>query len=264
MITRIVTAAVLIPLVLGALLWGPKWLFLLIGSIFLAAAIWEYLGIVPHYEAKPLHLSYPLILALPWVWSYPGEYLMAYLVGSCLVLMAAGLTVSREPRMMFNSSALGLLSFFYLGLPFALMGALHPGSEGHPTGGELLLVLTGVWICDSAAYFAGRSLGRHHVTPQISPGKTLEGFACGFLLGGAFVAVMSIRYLDLPIIVGLSLGLVIPLATMGGDLFESALKRGAGIKDTSQLIPGHGGVLDRIDSLLFAVPGYFVVVSFLH
>ena len=264
MITRIVTAAVLIPLVLGALLWGPKWLFLLIGSIFLAAAIWEYLGIVPFYDVRPLRLSYPLILALPWVWNYSGQYRLAYLVGASLLLMAAGLTVSREPRIMFTSSALGLLCFFYLGLPFSLMGALHPGSAGQPTGGELLLVLTGVWICDSAAYFGGRSLGKHHVTPQISPGKTLEGFVCGFLMGSAFVAIMSIRYLDLPVMVGLSLGLVIPLATISGDLFESALKRGAGIKDTSQLIPGHGGVLDRIDSLLFAVPGYFAVISFLQ
>ncbi len=263
MITRILTAGVLIPLVLGALFWGPLWFFLFLGSVFLIAAVWEYLGIVPQYEARPLHLSYPLILGLPWIWNYQGEYRMAYLVASCLVFMVAGLAVGGSPRNMFQSSALGLLGFFYLGLPFCLIGTLHPGSAGRPSGGELLLVLAGVWICDSAAYFAGRILGKRHITPQISPGKTLEGFAFGFLIGGAFVAIVGIRYLEFPVIVGLGLGLIIPLAAIYGDLFESALKRGAGIKDTSQLIPGHGGVLDRIDSLLFAIPAYFVVISIL-
>jgi phosphatidate cytidylyltransferase len=119
-------------------------------------------------------------------------------------------------------------------------------------------------VSDAAALFVGRAIGRHRITPAISPNKTLEGYLAALVVP-AFVALAFGHYL-LSESSHLSLVLTsIGIAAAGtlGDLFESVLKRGAGIKDTSRLIPGHGGVLDRIDSLLFAVPAYHLTTTLL-
>jgi phosphatidate cytidylyltransferase len=118
----------------------------------------------------------------------------------------------------------------------------------------LLAVLT-VWITDTGAYFVGKPLGRHKLAPHISPGKTWEGAAGGQLAG--LIAVIGLTEafgLDVDIVHVVALGLIVPTVAQIGDLAESALKRGLGVKDSSGLVPGHGGVLDRLDSLLFAAP----------
>ena len=121
--------------------------------------------------------------------------------------------------------------------------------------GFTLLIFSAVWICDSAAFFVGRRFGKHKLAPKTSPNKTIEGAIGGMLFTGIYCFIYGILILQTS---NLWVVLVVPLVvgTIGqvGDLFESYLKRGAGIKDSSNLLPGHGGVLDRFDSILFVAP----------
>jgi phosphatidate cytidylyltransferase len=127
---------------------------------------------------------------------------------------------------------------------------------------ELVLILVLIWISDSAAYFCGKAIGRRKITPRISPNKTLEGFIAAVvvpvlispLVGWTLSIEKSCLFLVLA-------GLVVSIGSIAGDLFESVMKRGSGIKDASNLIPGHGGVLDRVDSFLIAFPAFYVLSS---
>lgn len=120
----------------------------------------------------------------------------------------------------------------------------------------LLMVLLGTAACDTGAYFVGILLGRHKLIPHISPGKTWEGLAGGVL--GAIVAALALSgLLGLSVVQAIVLGLVVCAAAVSGDLCESLLKRAAGVKDSGHIIPGHGGVLDRIDSILFVLPAVY-------
>jgi phosphatidate cytidylyltransferase len=124
-------------------------------------------------------------------------------------------------------------------------------------------VLLAVWAGDAAAYFVGRLIGRHKLAPTVSPGKSWEGLIAGTVatVGVTFIAVYEQNFLTIP--ESLVLGVVIAIVAPVGDLFESALKRDADVKDSGRLLAGHGGVLDRIDALLFAwVAAYYVVVAF--
>ena len=125
-------------------------------------------------------------------------------------------------------------------------------------------LMTTVMVSDTAQYYSGRAFGRHLLAPSISPKKTIEGAAGGFVVGTAFFVGVGAWWLP-SMAIGVRLGLGLALVALGiaGDLFESMLKRSAGVKDSSTLIPGHGGVLDRIDALLFAAPVYYIVLRYL-
>ena len=123
------------------------------------------------------------------------------------------------------------------------------------------LAILGTWSCDIFAYLIGRALGRHKFAPRISPKKTWEGAIGGFVC--SFGVVMSAAWiLDRPLVPIIGLGILIPLATIAGDLTESMLKRSAGVKDTGNWIPGHGGLLDRLDSLIFVIPTVYYYVTY--
>jgi phosphatidate cytidylyltransferase len=147
----------------------------------------------------------------------------------------------------------------YIGLPIGAIVALRRAADAGP----LLLLLAIVVVSDTAQYYTGRLLGRRPLAPAISPKKTREG-AVGGLVGGSLISVILGRWW-LPGAAPAAcaaLGLIVAAAGIVGDLFESQLKRGAGVKDSSTLIPGHGGVLDRIDSWLFAGPVFYVFVKY--
>jgi len=146
------------------------------------------------------------------------------------------------------------LYFGYLAGHFVLLRELPDGRAW------LFLTILTVWVADTGAYFLGRAVGRHKLAPAVSPGKTVEG-AVGQVISG-FVAVLVLNEalgLGLEIGIGhaIALGLLLPVVALLGDLAESALKRALGVKDSSGLVPGHGGVADRLDSLLFAAPVVF-------
>jgi phosphatidate cytidylyltransferase len=147
----------------------------------------------------------------------------------------------------------------YLGLPIGAMIALR--SLRGPAA--LFLLLVTVIASDTAQYYAGRAFGRRLLAPTISPKKTVEGAVGGFAGGGLVLAVAGAWWAPtIPAALRLMLGLTVVALGIAGDLFESMLKRSAGVKDSSSLIPGHGGVLDRIDALLFAAPVYYVFLKY--
>jgi len=135
--------------------------------------------------------------------------------------------------------------------------------EVHGREALFLLMLT-VMISDTAQYYSGRAFGRRLLAPKISPKKTIAGAVGGFMFGGIVLAIAGRWWLpQVPLAMRAALGSVVVALGIVGDLFESMLKRSAGVKDSSTLIPGHGGILDRIDALLFAAPVYYVVLKYL-
>ena len=160
-----------------------------------------------------------------------------------------------------QQAASGALAIVYLGLPLGTLVAIHLiGGRG----AVLLLVFT-IVVSDSAQFYAGRLLGRHPLAPRLSPKKTIEGALGGFVAAPAFLYFAGPYGVPVgsPVTMAL-LGLALVGAGIAGDLFESLLKRAAAMKDSSSLIPGHGGVLDRIDALLFATPVFYVYLRWVY
>lgn len=264
MIQRIVTASLLIPLVLLAIYWFPYSIFLVLVDVVAVLAMREYLNLLQHHGGRSFAVVYPCIVLFPWLAGFAPEWIPAFLILTLLVLSASTLVqirTLREGLLSISGNAFGL---FYLGLPLTLVGLFHPRVPGGAVrwdhGNELLLVLLTIWISDSAAYFVGRSFGRRRILSHISPKKSLEGFAAGLVVPAILIPVVGTYLLPGrgPAFLVVA-ALLVSLAGIAGDILESMFKRGAQIKDSSTLLPGHGGVLDRIDSLLLAVPAYFLL-----
>jgi phosphatidate cytidylyltransferase len=149
-----------------------------------------------------------------------------------------------------------LLMSLWVGAPLA-----HLGLFPHTRYGILLILIAvvGPWISDSGAYFAGRFFGRHLLFPSLSPKKTVEGGLGGLLLTILIVAPVAYLLLDFGLVKALIIGAVVSVASQCGDLFESSLKRILDVKDLGTFLPGHGGVLDRVDSLLFTAPAVYYI-----
>jgi phosphatidate cytidylyltransferase len=254
---RVLSALLLIP----AFFWldyaGPPLLFHLVVGLVILLAAWEFGRLCPAEPGRGLPLL-TAALAVAWqvavVRGQGAAAVAIVLVGLLTTLGASGGFREGAVR-----AAWVLLGAGYVG------GALGVSSLlwGRPGGADLLafLMLT-TWAGDTGAFYAGRTLGRHPLAPAISPKKTLEGAAGGLALA-ALTAIVAGSWL-LPHLAHWAaggLGILLAVAGMAGDLCESALKRGAGAKDSGALIPGHGGLLDRLDSLLFAGPVLYGLVS---
>jgi phosphatidate cytidylyltransferase len=252
---RLATAAVALPVLLAAVFLGPPWLIVALAAAAALVGMWEYMGLMSARGLVPEPITGALLLAAVFTqvaYGWPGFSLwpLAALLALSSLLWQAGEFGARV-----SASAGTLLGAVYLGgLGGAMAGlALLPPVSAGPW--RLVLLLAVIMVADSAAYFAGRALGRHKMSPSISPGKTWEGAAAG-LLGGV-LAALAVRALALPALPAAhaaALGATVAAAGMAGDLAESLLKRWAGVKDSGQLFPGHGGMLDRLDSLLFGAP----------
>jgi len=257
MMRRVATAVFLLSLVLLSIRYLPPSLFLLVIDLLLGLGVFELFRLLARYGVEAYWFTYPLTLLLPWVWTYYSpESALNYLVVSGLICMGYSVFQTREMKKGFLSMSGNLMAIFYLGVPLSIAGSFQRSQVLH-----LLMVLSVVWAGDILAYGVGKRWGKHKVTSQMSPHKSLEGYVAG-LLSSVLAAMAFGHYSSLAwstaylVLIGAFLGLV----SMVGDLFESMLKRGADIKDSSNLLPGHGGVLDRIDSLLFALPAYYTLL----
>ena len=182
--------------------------------------------------------------------------LMAELIALALVALAAW----RGGSDALGSTSASLFPSLYLAIPIGAMVAIR--ESGGPAALSLLMLT--VIVSDSAQYYTGRLLGRRLLAPAISPKKTIEGAIGGFVFGTAVFAVVGVWWLPIvPAIARVGMGMGIVAVGIAGDLFESMLKRSANVKDSSAIIPGHGGILDRIDALLFAAPFFYVVGRFI-
>jgi phosphatidate cytidylyltransferase len=259
--SRILVAAVLLPLVIGIAYLGGWWLF----ALALAG------GIVALHELYAMSRELrPLVLGgyLGFVLALLGLQLggIPWMLGGILATLAFsfvvfGLSDSRpSATASFGVTLLGVV-WIGAGIGFLLL------VRDVPENGfwALMAVLFTVFAADAAAFFVGRAIGRHKMAPGISPGKSWEGFVAGVLaaMGTAFVILYKDRDEFLTGVEALALGAAIALAAVLGDLFESAVKRDREVKDSGRLLGGHGGMLDRLDSLLWAGPAaYYVILAF--
>jgi phosphatidate cytidylyltransferase len=193
------------------------------------------------------------------VWILDRLVLDAILISGFVAVAAITRTSWKGERDALGRAAAAVFPMLYLGLPIGSMVAIRaaPGREA------LFLLMITVMASDTAQYYTGRAFGRRLLAPAISPKKTVEGAIGGFVFGALLLAVAGAWWLPgFPIGFRALLGVAIVALGIAGDLFESMLKRSAGVKDSSALIPGHGGVLDRIDALLFAAPVYYIVLKY--
>ncbi len=258
LLLRVLTAIVGIPIVL-ALLWFGGWVLFAGLAVIITLAIYELHRMLVGDGKHPLSvlslaLSFVFLLAaqVPASWRY--LLVAGGLSLSLLLTFSWLLVVRRTLEGSLIDWALTMALPLYVGWPLSAFLLLR-GSQMAPSAGFwwVLLVLVGVWVFDSAAFFTGRYLGRHKMTPLVSPGKTWEGMVGGTLAGIAVTIAIGALALRLPLYHTIILGLLISVFGQMGDLAESLLKRQTHVKDSSHLIPGHGGILDRIDSQLFAV-----------
>ena len=254
---RLATAAVGIPLIV-LVIWLGGWM--LTGVVAVAAGIASLeIAATRGVLRRPLSLAgAAFALALPIAAKLGGEWPDRTLTGLALIPIAL-LCFTRNPGEDIQDWLWAVAMALYVGWlssRFVLLRELDDGRWW------LFLAVLTVWITDTGAYFVGRVLGRHKMAPAVSPGKTWEGAIAGEVWG--FLAVLGLKEafgLDLAWSLAVTLGLLLPVVAQAGDLAESALKRGLGVKDSSGLVPGHGGIADRLDSLLFAVPAlyYFLI-----
>ncbi|MBU0494475.1 MAG: phosphatidate cytidylyltransferase [Chloroflexi bacterium] len=273
--TRVLSAIVLIPVVLALAWLGGLGFLLLIGVFALLGSI-EFAQMMRHGNHQTLwFVSIPVALALVGL-----AYLNVPLAGTGVLiagatLLALGfLTLRQDLTGTLTDWALTVAGALYLGLPMSYFvylralpnGPIHAATQGLIPDGLAWLAagVLPVWACDTGAYLVGRAIGRRPFFRHVSPKKTLEG-AIGGLVAGTVVAAVILTLLGQPIWHGLVVGVLLTVAAIFGDLAESLIKRQVGVKDSGRLIPGHGGVLDRLDSLLFAVVVlYWYVMLFVH
>jgi phosphatidate cytidylyltransferase len=261
---RILTALVLIPVVLVAVFLGPRWLISLITAALAVLAAWEYLGMSERGGTNPPRIAVLVAIAGLFAgnFNYPDQTISIFGI-LCLALLVY-CTFSSTVETMLADAAISIFCFFYTGLTLLALPALREETNGPSL---LTFLLCVVWAGDIAALYVGRALGRHKLAPKLSPNKTWEGslgsVAGSLLAAGGLLALehfLTVRFdsakLSFPegIQYWLALALLVNIAAQVGDLVESALKRSVGVKDSGTLLPGHGGVLDRIDALLLAAP----------
>ena len=270
---RILSAAVAAPLVILAIYLGDAALASLIG-IASAVGAWEFYRMAAHTGVRPMvALGVPMAAAIPLlVHAYHLRVIVMPLSGAVLLVLlvlAASVAMRGVEGKPMSATATTVFGVLYVGatLSFAYGLRYHRFTVDAIGGTALVkLPLLLTWASDTGAYFTGRAIGGRKLAPTVSPGKTVAG-AAGGLVFTMIVAWLLGRHvlpdmarLGMTVQGALLFGALISVAAQVGDLAESMLKREAGVKDSSRIIPGHGGVLDRVDSLLFTLPlGYFLV-----
>ncbi len=260
---RILTALVLIPLVLLLLFKGPFWLVALVTAIVALLATWEYLVLA---DATGAHTPRVLVLFAIAV-TFACNFWRPDLLTPVLSALSLGLFVVvsfRSPldRVLLDTSA-SVFGLLYIGLSLTTIPLLLAQENGPSL---LLFLFFVVWSGDVAALYVGKPFGRHKLAPRLSPNKTWEG-SIGSVFGSVIVALLLLAlaaaierrgflWISYPgaRVRWVALAVLLNIAAQVGDLIESAIKRGAKVKDSGTLLPGHGGILDRIDALLLAAP----------
>lgn len=260
--TRVISAAVLAALVLATVWWLPWWVTLVMAALAAAEGGRELARLAPHGAslltgAAAAAATVAVVLEDPRVpWFHPGA-LAAVLLG--VVVLGGWLAIMGQTPSGGGFVRAATIGFgaVYVGVPLGALAWVR-SVEGAATLTWLLLVMT---ASDSGQYYVGRAVGRRPLARAISPGKTVEGAIGGLaaaLVVGALTASWGIPAVGA--VPAVALAVILSMVGMAGDLFESFLKRSAGVKDSASLIPGHGGLLDRIDGYLFAAPVFYLAL----
>ena len=253
---RVLSALALLPLVIGTIWFLPPLATLVLAEVVLLLAFREYAALATAYGAR-LSRSVSVVGVAAAAVAVAFDVTPVVLMAAALTIGIVSLATGRHGRQTLLDVAASLFPVLYLGLPIGALVAIR-ASAGREA---VLLLLVTIMVSDTAQYFGGRWLGRTPLAPAISPKKTVEGALFGLAAGVALMMTLAVATpgLDQSTVPQRALlGVALVGLGIAGDLFESQLKRGAGVKDASTLIPGHGGMLDRIDSLLFAAPGFYL------
>ena len=268
---RILTAIILILAVFALIFFGQLWMITLFSAIVAELAAYEYLKLAAvGAEAHGARLRIPiwwmtLGTALAFVVTLPNFPVEAQLpVLSALTIALFTWNGFRAPLIqVLPDTAQGLFGLIYIAYPLTLIPLLWKQEDGPAL---VLFLMVCVWTGDIAALYIGRAFGKHKLAPRLSPGKTWEGAIAsiaGSVIAAALVVSLAgaltargntLLHISQPLWQSLLLAMVLNIAAQLGDLLESAIKRGAGVKDSGAMLPGHGGILDRIDALLLAAP----------
>lgn len=264
---RELVALVAIPIVVAVIVWFPAWVLLLLVAAVVTVAADELLTMargagIACGRWLPL-VCLAGLMAASWVWGPIGFTWSAAV--SSMVIPTAQLTHRDRPAGSLAGAAVALFSVLFLGVMTVCLGWMRLWPDDGFAIRILLLYLATVWIGDSGAYYVGRRFGRHKMSPRISPNKTWEGLVGSLVTGiGAAFVLKVLLGVEIPWPHFSAIAVIIAVATPIGDLVESQFKRDTRVKDSSGLLPGHGGLLDRTDSLLYAAPpvlAYLVIAG---
>ena len=275
--TRILTAAVALPILIASIVLPSYyretyWIFVVIAAFALAAGLFEFYSLTKKLELKgDAGVGYigAAVFFVNFLLDTPAkapDLLLATLsLFVIIVLITQTFRFQKDFSKMLTGVGVTLLGPIYIAFLGGFLIATRVGFENHPylsthLLGYFFLVLMG---SDTGAYFAGKTLGKHKLIPKISPGKTWEGLIGGFAVAVAFAALATFWFFpELPYYASVPLAIVMSAVGVLGDLAESAMKRGAGAKDAASVLPGHGGFLDRLDSLLLNAPIMYYFARF--
>jgi len=261
---RILTAIVLIALVFAIVFFGQLWMITLFAALVAELAAYEYLQLANLSGAKvPLWwmaAATAMVFLVTYAW--PIEAQLPVLSALGFILFAVSGFRAPLKRVLIDTSA-GLFGLVYIAYTMSLLPLIWNRDDGKPL---LVFLMVCVWAGDIAALYIGKNFGKHKLAPKLSPGKTWEGSAAS-LAGSMLVAAIvfwvgdalsdrgnMLLHIQEPLWQLMLLAVIVNAAAQLGDLLESAIKRGADVKDSGTMLPGHGGILDRIDALLLATP----------
>lgn len=275
--TRLLTAAVALPILIASIVlpsYIPEtvWIFVAIAVLALAAGLFEFYALSKKLQLKAdPSVAYlgATALVVAFVFDAPAkapDLLAATVAGFViLVLVTQTFRFQADFSKLLGGAGVTILGVLYLAFLGGYLISMRVGFE-HVPGlstkllGFFFLVIMGA---DSGAYFAGRAFGKHKLAPKISPGKTWEGLAGGLITAGGFAALATWWFFpELAYKWSIPLAVVMAAVSVLGDLAESAMKRGSGTKDAAQILPGHGGLMDRLDSLVFNAPILYYFARF--
>jgi phosphatidate cytidylyltransferase len=263
---RVLTAIVLIPVVFLLVFLGPRWQWLFTTATALVAALaaWEYLGLAQQKGANPPRIAVVVAILALFAGNFQWPDELSLIIGLLCLGLLVYCTFRSTTSQALADAASSVFCLIYVGLTLLALPDLRAQTDGPSLVVFLLCV---VWAGDIAALYIGRPFGRHKLAPSLSPNKTWEGsiasIAGSLLVAAALLGIsnylarfnsVALSYADEVWWYWLLLAVLVNIAAQVGDLAESALKRSAGVKDSGNLLPGHGGILDRIDALLLAAP----------
>lgn len=263
LVLRSLSGAVYVALIVGAIFAGPYYLYTLM-ALFGALGILElhraalpgWNGFIPGLAKAVDIISLAIILFVP-VGNIENTILSGAGILPVYLLVRGVIALYDTTEHPFRSVAWSAMSLLYLAMPLLTLMLIY-----HVQGGPqlVLIMFIMIWLNDTGAFCSGSLMGRHKMFPRLSPKKTWEGFAGGFIfcIVAAWICFRFFNCTSWSLLGWIFFGIIASVFATWGDLFESLLKRNAGVKDSGNIIPGHGGILDRIDSLLFVAPASFL------
>lgn len=275
--TRLITAAIALPILIASIIlpwYVPQtaWIFVFIAVLALLAGLFEFYSFSKKLELKAdAAIAYigSAVLIVAFIFDAPSKEPNLLLLTLALFVIAVFITQTFRFQKDFSKmltgigvTILGVLYVVFLG---GFLISTRVGFENNPglSTDLLLFFFIVIFGSDAGAYFAGRALGKHKLAPVISPGKTVEGLIGGILAAAGFAALCTLTFFpELPYQFSIPLAVVMAAVGVLGDLAESAMKRGSDAKDAASILPGHGGLLDRLDSLLFNAPLLYYFARF--